>query len=180
MMLTKLKMVATLVLVAALAGAGVGMYRQAGARPPIDEPSAATPSNPADPDSDGDGLPDFQEIHKYRTDPGKKDTAGRGIADGDWQERREFTYTVRAVLRLMPAYNLKDMNDDYQDVRVLAETKDYFPVPLDRILSDGRRRTGQSRKALDTWPRRPCLGHTSPESSKGVPLLLHKLLMLND
>ena len=77
-----------------------------------------------DPDSDGDGLSDFQEIHKYRTDPHKKDTAGQGVSDGDWQGRREHTYSVRAVLRVMPPYNLKALNDDYQDVRVLAQKKE--------------------------------------------------------
>ncbi len=84
----------------------------------------------SDRDSDGDGLSDFQEIHKYRTDPSKKDTAGKGIADGDWKERREFTYSVRAVIRIMPPYNLKAMSDDYQDVRVLSETKDYAEVEV--------------------------------------------------
>jgi hypothetical protein len=85
-----------------------------------------------DPDSDGDGLPDFQEVHKYRTDPNKKDTAGKGVSDGDWQQRREFTYSVRAVIRVMPPYNLKALNDDYQDVRVRKETKEF--VELEVVL----------------------------------------------
>jgi hypothetical protein len=83
-----------------------------------------------DADTDGDGLPDFQEIHKYRTDPGKKDTAGAGVADGDWAQRRQFTYSVRAVVRVMPPYNLAAMNDDYQDVRVLAQNKDYVELEV--------------------------------------------------
>ena len=37
------------------------------------------------PDSDGDGLGDFQEIHKYFTDPKAPSTAGDGVSDGDWQ-----------------------------------------------------------------------------------------------
>src|SRR5262249_26489263 len=84
---------------------------------------AAPPTGQADPDSDGDGLSDFHEVHKYRTDPNKKDTAGKGAPDGGWQQRREFTYSVRALVRVLPPYNLKALNDDYQDVRVLAETK---------------------------------------------------------
>src|SRR5690348_950857 len=76
-------------------------------------------------DADGDGLPDFREVHKYGTDPAKKDTAGTGVSDGDWQQRREFTYSVRAVLRVMPPVNLQALGDDYQDVRILKETKDY-------------------------------------------------------
>jgi RNA polymerase sigma factor (sigma-70 family) len=84
----------------------------------------------ADPDSDRDGLPDFQEIHKYRTDPKRKDTAGEGVPDGDWQQRREFTYSVRAVLRVMPPYNLKALNDDYQDVRVQKGSKDFVELEV--------------------------------------------------
>jgi Transglutaminase-like superfamily len=84
----------------------------------------------ADPDSDGDGLPDFHEVHKYRTDPNKKDTSGKGVSDGDWQQRREFTYSVRAVIRVMPPYNLQALNDDYQDVRVRKETKDFVELEV--------------------------------------------------
>ena len=46
-------------------------------------------------DSDGDGLSDFQEIHKYRTDPNRKDTAGKGIYDGRWEQRRELPTASR-------------------------------------------------------------------------------------
>src|SRR5262245_63032189 len=83
-----------------------------------------------DPDSDGDGLPDFHEVHKYRTDPNQKDTAGQGVPDGDWQQRREFTYSVRAVIRVMPPYNLQALTDDYQDVRVRKETKEYVELEV--------------------------------------------------
>jgi RNA polymerase sigma factor (sigma-70 family) len=92
----------------------------------------AAPVTAADPDSDGDGLPDFHEVHKYRTDPHKKDTAGKGVSDGDPQQRREFTYSVRAVIRVMPPYNLAALNDDYQDIRVRKETKQF--VELEAIL----------------------------------------------
>jgi len=85
-----------------------------------------------DPDADGDGLPDFQEIHKYRTDPRRKETAGPGRPDGDWDHRRESTYSVRAVIRVMPPYNLKALTDDYQDVRVLAETPEF--VELEAVV----------------------------------------------
>src|SRR5204863_7966354 len=83
-----------------------------------------------DRDSDGDGLPDFHEVHKYRTDPNKKDTADKGVSDGDWQQRREFTYSVRAVIWVMPPYNLKALNDDYQDVRVRKETKEFVELEV--------------------------------------------------
>ena len=55
----------------------------------------------ADPDRDGDGLSDFQERHKYFTDPDKADSDGDGIPDGDADERREYTYTVRTVVQVM-------------------------------------------------------------------------------
>ena len=69
-------------------------------------------------------------MHKYRTDPGKTDTAGAGTSDGDWSQRREFTYSVRALIRVMPPYRLAALNDDYQDVRVVAETKDYAELEV--------------------------------------------------
>src|SRR5438105_10446340 len=90
----------------------------------------APPAPVADADSDGDGLSDFQEVHKYRTDPHKKSTAGKGISDGDWDERRQFTYSIRSVIRVMPPYNLAALNDDFQDVRVLKETKEYVELEV--------------------------------------------------
>jgi hypothetical protein len=84
----------------------------------------------SDLDTDGDGLADFHEIHKYHTDPKRKDTAGKGVDDGDWQQRREFTYSVRAVIRVMPPYNLKAIHDDYQDVRVIAQKKAYAELEV--------------------------------------------------
>ena len=93
-------------------------------------PALAAGPDAADPDSDGDGLSDFQEVHKYRTDPHKKSTAGKGISDGDWDERRQFTYSIRSVIRVMPPYNLAALNDDYQDVRVLKETKEYVELEV--------------------------------------------------
>lgn len=81
-------------------------------------------------DADGDGLADFHEIHKYCTNPHKKDSVGLGTSDGDWQQRREFNYSVRAVVRVMPPYNLKALTDDYQDVRVLKETKQFVELEV--------------------------------------------------
>jgi hypothetical protein len=112
---------------ALIAAAIVGLATLAVATPPKGPPVAA---KAADPDTDGDGLPDFQEVHKYRTDPRKKDTAGTGTADGDWQQRREFTYSVRAVIRVMRPYDLAALTDDYQDVRVLKETRDYAELEV--------------------------------------------------
>ncbi|HSW53524.1 MAG TPA: OmpA family protein [Ignavibacteriaceae bacterium] len=40
-------------------------------------------TDPLNPDTDGDGLSDGDEVHKYRTDPLKADTDGDGLSDGD-------------------------------------------------------------------------------------------------
>jgi hypothetical protein len=91
------------------------------------EPSAFA----SDPDRDGDGLPDFQEIHKYRTNPDKADSDGDGKPDGDWAERREYAYTVHTVLRVMLPVNEREIaNDDYQDARVIARTDRYVDLEV--------------------------------------------------
>src|SRR5262249_47752549 len=131
MHLTRLKLHATAaaLCVGLLALVGLGSVPAVA----LDEAAATRPGRALvaiDPDSDADGLPGFQEVHKYRTDPAKKDSAGKGVPDGDWQQRREFTYSVRAVVRVMPPYNLKALNDDYQDVRVRAETKEYAELEV--------------------------------------------------
>lgn len=78
----------------------------------------------ADVDSDGDGLSDFHEVHKYLSDPANADTDGDGIPDGEWDERREHAYSVRAVMHVMAPFDVASMNDDHQDVRVLEERAD--------------------------------------------------------
>jgi outer membrane protein OmpA-like peptidoglycan-associated protein len=40
-------------------------------------------TDPYNPDTDGDGLKDGEEIYKYRTDPLNPDTDGDGVSDGD-------------------------------------------------------------------------------------------------
>jgi len=86
----------------------------------------AAPAVADDPDRDKDGLSDFQETHKYFTDPAKRDSDSDGKPDGDWDERREYTYTIRTVIRVMPPVNEREIaNDDYQDARVL-DRKDRF------------------------------------------------------
>jgi RNA polymerase sigma factor (sigma-70 family) len=149
MLLARLKVVtAVLLMLPFLFGLGTGLIQQPvdaqdqreavqESRTPADSSRsgsalAADGVKAADPDTDGDGLSDFQEIHKYRSDPMKMDTAGKGVPDGDWNQRREFTYSVRAVVRVMPPYNLAALNDDYQDVRVRKETKQF--VELEAVL----------------------------------------------
>jgi RNA polymerase sigma factor (sigma-70 family) len=138
MLYSKLKTATALLVLLAIVGTGIGrgLTQPAVALARIHRPVtpvsalAGPRAEEADPDSDGDGLSDFHEIHKYHTDPKKKDTAGLGVSDGDWQQRREFTYSVRAVIRVMPPYNLKALNDDYQDVRVRKETKEFVELEV--------------------------------------------------
>jgi outer membrane protein OmpA-like peptidoglycan-associated protein len=40
-------------------------------------------TDPLNSDSDGDGLKDGEEVHTYKTDPNNKDTDGDGLTDGD-------------------------------------------------------------------------------------------------
>ena len=79
---------------------------------------------PAEPDTDRDGLTDFHEVHKHFTDPRKADSDGDGVPDGDWDERREYSYSVRAVMHVMAPFDVASMTDDYQDVRVLDQRPD--------------------------------------------------------
>ncbi len=83
-----------------------------------------------DVDTDKDGLSDFHETHKYFTDPGKADSDGDGLKDGDWNERREFAYSVRAVMHIMPPFDLESMNDDYQDLKVLERKSDHLKIEV--------------------------------------------------
>jgi hypothetical protein len=82
------------------------------------------------PDSDGDGLSDFQEIHKYLTDPNKKDTDGDGVPDGDWNERREYTYSICSTFQFMPPFDSAALNDDFQDARILEQRDDYIELEV--------------------------------------------------
>lgn len=77
-------------------------------------------TNPRSPDTDGDGLGDYDEYCKYRTDPTKADSDGDGKPDGKGEERREFTYTLKATCEVRPPDDAKLMSDLYQDARLLG------------------------------------------------------------
>jgi hypothetical protein len=49
----------------------------------------------------------------------KKDSDGDGINDSIWEERREYTYTIQAIVDLRVPHKIADMNDLYQDARIL-------------------------------------------------------------
>jgi hypothetical protein len=86
-------------------------------------------TNPRSSDTDGDGLSDYDEYCKYRTDPTKKDSDGDGKPDGDWDERREYTYTIRAICEIRPPSSMEMINDLYQDAR---------PFEKEAALKDAR------------------------------------------
>ncbi len=83
---------------------------------------ALAPNVAGDLDSDRDGLSDFHELYKHLTDPKKADSDGDGTPDGDWLERREFAYTVRAVVQVLKPVTLEHLTDDHQDARLLDES----------------------------------------------------------
>jgi transglutaminase-like putative cysteine protease len=72
-------------------------------------------------DTDHDGLSDYEEVAKYSTDPRRADTDGDGFPDGDWNERREYVYTVRILIKIRQPFDAQTMNDWYQDVRTLGD-----------------------------------------------------------
>jgi len=109
--------------------AGKSTTKAAAPSPAAGPPLASSEVDP-NADTDGDGLSDYQEIHKYQTDPKKLSTADDGIPDGDWQRRREFTYTIRSVVKVMPPVNLECLSDDYQDARVLSRGSNFVELEV--------------------------------------------------
>lgn len=116
-----------------------------------------------DPDTDRDGLSDFHEVHKHRTDPRKADSDGDGVPDGDANERREFTYTVRAVLHVMPPFDRAGANDDWQDARVVAERPDHLEV---EFILYPLGTAGEAIGSSAEWRRPPAA--LRPELAAGV------------
>lgn len=81
-------------------------------------------------DADGDGLSDFQETHKYRTNPREADSDGDGTPDGDWHERREYAYSIRSVVKVLRPCNTQVVNDDFQDARVLKKNERWVELEV--------------------------------------------------
>jgi hypothetical protein len=84
-------------------------------------PPTVTPSPPAILDADEDGVPDFDEISIYGTDPNKTDTDGDGMADADelalWGDAWNLDYDDDGVINLLDADN---DNDGFTDLEEIA------------------------------------------------------------
>ena len=90
----------------------------------------ASPPVEADLDSDGDGLSDLHEVHKYGTDPTRADSDGDGTPDGDWFERREYAYSLRSVVQVAPPVTADVLHDDYQDARILDRGPEHIELEV--------------------------------------------------
>ncbi len=137
--------------------------------------AAASPAQTGDRDADRDGLSDFQEIHKYGTDPTKADSDGDGIPDGEWEERREFAYSVRAILHVLAPYDAASMNDDYQDARVLQDRDGVLEVevvvyPLNDVGTkiEGTRDWRAKARAMEEWLRPGIASNWDAEMAKEI------------
>lgn len=99
-----------------------------------DEREAQASTNPRLVDTDGDLLDDYVEIVKYKTNPLNTDSDGDGIFDYDWNERREYAYTVRVVIRLREPFDVEAMNDLYQDVRLIEASDEAGYTTIEAII----------------------------------------------
>ena len=75
-------------------------------------------------DTDGDGLSDYEEYFKYGTNPLLKDSDNDGIPDSEWNERREYAYSIYVKREIIAPFNPFMMNDLFQDTRVLKQSGD--------------------------------------------------------
>ncbi|MGH7347532.1 MAG: hypothetical protein ACREK4_21680, partial [Candidatus Rokuibacteriota bacterium] len=143
-----------------------------------DRPLAPNPwlAENDDRDSDGDGLSDFQEIHKYRTDPFRADSDGDGAPDGAWEERREFAYSIRILMEILRPLDVQAMNTDDQDARLVEDRGDSVVVEvISYPFSTAHRAIGQS----DAWRRagRPMTRYLAPTRTANWDLQMRAELL---
>ncbi|MDE0686471.1 MAG: hypothetical protein OXI63_26390 [Candidatus Poribacteria bacterium] len=131
------------------------------------------------PDTDGDGLSDYEEYCKYRTDPTSADSDRDGISDADWNERREYTYSLRVVLDIKPPWSLASMNDLFQDARHLAHTQsNYEKVEVivypyaSPMLLPTRYPSQIASKSLKKYIQPTCDLNYSPEMQRAIKEIL--------
>lgn len=104
-----------------------------------DSLEATLGTNPALTDTDSDTLSDYEEYLKYRTNPLFADSDGDGKLDNDWDERREYTYTIKAQGKTLWHAEIADMNDFFQDARSLGTFSHTFTDEHGNVitLTDG-------------------------------------------
>lgn len=86
-----------------------------------DEKENQVGTRPQISDTDGDGISDYDEVTKYYLNPLSVDSDGDGTPDNDFEERREYTYTIRAIMNVRSPYDIESMNDHFQDVVLISE-----------------------------------------------------------
>jgi transglutaminase-like putative cysteine protease len=133
-----------LVLVSAGAGVYFDYQRYSLARTPIlsdtdqdglsDKAEAKLGTDPVLADTDGDSLTDYAEAVKYGTNPLKADSDGDSIPDDDWDERREYVYSVYTRLLIREPFDIEMMTDTYQDVRVIAGPDENGYTELETVM----------------------------------------------
>jgi transglutaminase-like putative cysteine protease len=137
-----------IVLLLVLAGTGFGLYRGYERYRlehfPIlidtdhdglpDKMEAKLGTDPVLADTDGDSLTDYAEAVKYGTNPLKADSDGDSIADSDWDERREYAYSVYTRLLIREPFDIEAMTDTYQDVRIVAGPDENGYTELETIM----------------------------------------------
>lgn len=132
-------------------------------------------------DTDGDGLADYDEYCKYRTDATKADSDGDGKIDSDWDERREYTYTIRAICEINNPVDLEDMNDLFQDARVIAKqtptshTRYEILLYVDsqpHLLPTKFPYTQRFPSAVERYTQRAFATNFSPKTQEEVHLLI--------
>ncbi|MFA5135756.1 MAG: transglutaminase domain-containing protein, partial [Patescibacteria group bacterium] len=77
-------------------------------------------TNPSAADTDNDGLSDYDEYLKYRTNPNLADSDSDGTNDNDWDERREYTYSIKVHGKTLLRADIDSMNDFFQDAKSLG------------------------------------------------------------
>jgi hypothetical protein len=93
-----------------------------------------TPTLVPSEDYDGDTLSNIDELEKYHTNPYSLDSDGDGISDGDWEERREYVYSVRVLVKIKQPFDIEAMNDSFQDTRVIADEDSKGYTSLEIII----------------------------------------------
>jgi transglutaminase-like putative cysteine protease len=84
--------------------------------------------------TDSDSLNDCAEVTKYRTNPLAADSDGDGTPDDDWDERREYAYSVHVSMLIREPFDLDTMNDPYQDVHVVAQAETAGYTQIEAII----------------------------------------------